>query len=59
MSTVDSDDRTFRAVDRLMRERPLSSLDAGNERAAIKQINREKRARLRALRGPVIFSSLD
>jgi hypothetical protein len=59
MSTVDSDDRSFRAVDRLMRERPLSSLDAGNERAAIERINRDKRDKLRARRGPVVFSTLD
>lgn len=50
---------SFNEVDRLMRQRPLSFTDAGNERASIERINREKRARLRALRGPVVFSTLD
>lgn len=59
MSTVVSDDRTFNEVDRVMRQRPLSCLDASNERASIERINREKRARTRALRGPVVFSTLD
>jgi hypothetical protein len=60
MSTpVVSDDRTFAAVDRLMRQRPLSHTDASIERAAIEAQNRAVRDRLRARRGPVVFSTLD
>lgn len=52
-------DARFQAVDRLMRERPLSHTDASIVRETIERQNRETHARLRARRGAVVFSTLD
>lgn len=57
MSTVVSDERAFNDVDRLMRQRPLSHTDAAIARQSIEQMNRETRARLRARRPAVVFST--